>query len=1046
MALTRLDSSTRISDKLNMLSDIVKSRSRAGLTDANQVLEAIATRFLNALFGWQLSNLNIEQANYPAADLGDRRRRIAIQVTNEEGPDKIRRTTDKAVEHRLGAEFDRLIVFFLLPRKPNFPRNFVQPPHGPQIETWDIADLLKVSQNLEDLGRLEQAATVLDEELGKLEPQVPPADSARLLSAYQGHVRQKWERVWSGGDSQNKPPFIETQELRLLLQTERPERFLHPEYFRVGRGPRSAESGRPLGEWGTFDRGELAGNVLTNTDGSPCDLSRLVITTDAGIGKTTTMLWLENELSQPGAPTAAFYLTFSRLPPQIGELLPDLARRMLQAEGGNAEGASLKNALRVLEMLRHEGRLTLLLDALDQEPADGSAASLVRQLLLDEPAWRACRIVISGRPFALQRHWWQLFATELGCGWRFMQVDEFTPDEQRRFLGADAHGKSRVDLIPQEAREILSTPRVLSYLRDRDDGELKKIRTGGDVYWLSIEHLLIQGMLGSEAARRIGLDATEPTPAKVQARSKQRALKLLAAIAFEMTSTPVARTSAAPGEPTTMPNFDGVRRNRFDRFRMALLRRLSRSLVADGADILLNRDLDGLAALNDFIAQGLFDTAVEGLQELFWRNRSLQEFFTALWLAQYATEEDASLLWDWLYLPDRPQTEEYYWIWRFLCEMPTDVCDPDSWLRSVEPIYRPGDGTIAGTRRSCEFLYRAWAPLGKLIGQGEQAAFGLRDRFLGEFENESLSGKRGEAARQLAAEFRNSFLAVPAGEFCMGAPPEKQGMGEALRKQWKAYLEQEGDPEERARQHVARWSFTPGKRGEKERQISIAWYAQIFRDKDLDRLEQQQFAHDETPMEATQKVEAFRLCRCPTLNGWYRLFAPGHGEVDSTNLDEYRAASATPGSPVIFVSWYDAWAFALWTHWEGCSCRLPREYEWEYAAKADTPWDQNYWWGDEFDPQKCNADRKAGHATPPSAAHANPWGFEDILGNVGEWCEDWYRPAYDRQFAEGASYRVIRGGGWSSVASYCRSADRSRDSPDFRGIGLGFRVARSAVQ
>jgi hypothetical protein len=169
MSLPRLDHATHIADQLNVLAAIVKTRSRASLTDANHILETISARFFNALLGWNLTNLNAELANYPAADLGDRQRRIAIQVTNADGSDKIEHTRAKAVEHGLGTDFNRLIIFFLLPKKPGFPRNFSQPPEGPKIETWDITDLLKESQERE-LDVLARAAKVLDEELGKIAP------------------------------------------------------------------------------------------------------------------------------------------------------------------------------------------------------------------------------------------------------------------------------------------------------------------------------------------------------------------------------------------------------------------------------------------------------------------------------------------------------------------------------------------------------------------------------------------------------------------------------------------------------------------------------------------------------------------------------------------------------------------------------------------------------------------------------------------------------------------------------------------------------------
>jgi len=90
MSLPR-ETAKDIADRLNLLADIVKTHSRASLTDANRLLETIARRFFNALFGWDLVNLNVEQANYPAADLGDRGRRIVVQITNEDGSDKIAR-------------------------------------------------------------------------------------------------------------------------------------------------------------------------------------------------------------------------------------------------------------------------------------------------------------------------------------------------------------------------------------------------------------------------------------------------------------------------------------------------------------------------------------------------------------------------------------------------------------------------------------------------------------------------------------------------------------------------------------------------------------------------------------------------------------------------------------------------------------------------------------------------------------------------------------------------------------------------------------------
>ena len=79
---------------------------------------------------------------------------------------------------------------------------------------------------------------------------------------------------------------------------------------------------------------------------------------------------------------------------------------------------------------------------------------------------------------------------------------------------------------------------------------------------------------------------------------------------------------------------------------------------------------------------------------------------------------------------------------------------------------------------------------------------------------------------------------------------------------------------------------------------------------------------------------------------------------------------------------------------------------------------------------------------------ANGLKLYDMSGNVWEWCWDrWARSIEAGTPSGGAasgSNRVIRGGGWSNITSWCSVSSRSPSLPEDRKNGLGFRLVRSA--
>lgn len=172
--------------------------------------------------------------------------------------------------------------------------------------------------------------------------------------------------------------------------------------------------------------------------------------------------------------------------------------------------------------------------------------------------------------------------------------------------------------------------------------------------------------------------------------------------------------------------------------------------------------------------------------------------------------------------------------------------------------------------------------------------------------------------------------------------------------------------------------------------------------------------------------------------------------------------------PVVDVSWDDAVAYCKWFN-ETCqselkeagnlTLRLPTEAEWEKAARGAYG---NEWpWGNEFDPNKCNSVEgkkgKIGGTTPigiySSFGSDSPYGCADMVGNVWEWCSDWFGEAEYKKRGSGSivdprgpqkgTGRVLRGGSYYRDRKYVRCASRGNNGPDSHGHGIGFRVCAS---
>jgi formylglycine-generating enzyme required for sulfatase activity len=857
--------------------------------------------------------------------------------------------------------------------------------------------------------------------------------------------------------------------------------------------------------WLEIEREQLATGRLVDEDGQVHELRRVVLTTDAGIGKSANLEWLQYAINQRAksehatieaaaetrsSATANFATASSatvtlidhsttslaillRLgslkPPGENELGEEWLERQLVREWQKNTANGTKKlddipALAMVKRLRDEGRLVLLIDELDQARQNVIEALGAR---LNEPSWSRCRVIVAGRPYAIRQNRKGLFSLgqHRDLTWHFVQINEFTEDQQRSYLGTMDDGGSRYKTIPPEVREILRTPRVLYYIRHEiPDNQLETIKNASDVYAMATRNLIQEGLEGSKGASENGLGLMK---ADVTDTTISLAYRILSGFAFLMLQTvppPDETLGNTTDRDESGPNFSKVSGMQLADLRNRLFKRLVPDSYAKDDRSKFDEDLKRIQAMNTVVQWGIIDSALN--EELLWRNRQLQEFLIARWLSSYASPDDSRSLE--LYLPHDPATDAYYWIWRFTTEMPDQHQLPEKWLQSIEPLYQPGDGTRDGTRRSTEMIYRSWHRVERYgksrVDPVDKLARSIHDKFLSEFGG--ILQDPDVQRRQSAEAIRRNLKELPGGTFEMGSPPGQQAMPDEDRKSYEELLKEgqectQGADSESIEQFVERrilprFNFPPGRAGDGQRKAHREFWPDVIREQSMDKIRAAFYPADEDPSNVKQIVPPFQLSRFPVLNSWYRLFDPGHGLVQSDYQSEYRRISPTDRHPAIMVSWFDAWVFCQWLHWDGESCRLPYENEWEYACRAGTPRKWPYWWEGDFggdNARRRTADQvwKSGSTTVPEdfeKEHANPWGFVDILGNVWEWCEDEYQERYERRTTKHPSVlrRVGRGGGWGADAWSCRAAVRVADVPGRRDDSLGFRLARSSVK
>lgn len=183
-----------------------------------------------------------------------------------------------------------------------------------------------------------------------------------------------------------------------------------------------------------------------------------------------------------------------------------------------------------------------------------------------------------------------------------------------------------------------------------------------------------------------------------------------------------------------------------------------------------------------------------------------------------------------------------------------------------------------------------------------------------------------------------------------------------------------------------------------------------------------------------QQFTAFFIDQCEVSNEDYAAFL--EAESKGIKPKHWRARTCPKGQenwPVTNISYDSAKAYAKWA-----GKRLPRDLEWEWAARG--PKLQSYPWGSagSYDFKRCNC-RQSGHGqVKPVDSYADgdfpgasPFGALNMAGNVAEWVRG--------ALAADSKLAYVRGGGFNSHLEAVRATVRFKLPKSSRRKDLGFR-------
>lgn len=283
----------------------------------------------------------------------------------------------------------------------------------------------------------------------------------------------------------------------------------------------------------------------------------------------------------------------------------------------------------------------------------------------------------------------------------------------------------------------------------------------------------------------------------------------------------------------------------------------------------------------------------------------------------------------------------------------------------------------------------------------------------------------------------------------LGELPMAEAKAKALQKRWGDFLKVESEPSNSIGMRLA--LIPPGDffiRPEEKAQVRITrpFYMGVH------EVTRKQFG---AYISATRRKTYHETIK---VGSWDTIVKIAPNSLSSKSIRKEGLSWRNPGyagadddDPATHIIWTEAVQFCEWlSNEEKQKYRLPTDAEWEWAARAGVARHIPEEWlsNPALQPQFAWDYRNSGDRPHPvGLLNANAWGLKDCLGNVREWCSDWYgadAPGLTEDpkgpIKGVGQMRVVRGFDYRSAST--NLATREGFMYYLGSSGIGFRVVR----